>query len=134
MYTWNKLKDRALPTWADLKEAIKSADNPDPDSRDIRKLMACLKALTVADPRISGHLLTRNTAILSFGWFVDADNPDDKDECDLAIRRCTDLFETILKFAGSTETFGSFACQLDFTEKHKELRTLPKILRISRNA
>lgn len=70
MYVWTPLKQNLLPTVADLKQIYPKADDEDPKVRDQRPLMSLLMRLTQADARLGGHIMTRRTAVSSFGWQI----------------------------------------------------------------
>lgn len=49
---------------------IENADNDDDKARDSRELYKLLRKMPDYNPRISGHILTRNTAVSSYGWKI----------------------------------------------------------------
>lgn len=68
------LRKQLLPTLPQVSKAFQKADAADEKSRDVRPLLSILMRLPDADPRLGGHLLTRQTAITSFDWVLEGDD------------------------------------------------------------
>lgn len=101
MYTYNAIKRKAMPTQKQLDDAQRLADDDDDKTRDVRPLMSILMRLRRADPRLRGHILTRSTAVSSFGWSIIPADPNptplDIERADKARQRCSALIREVIK-------------------------------------
>lgn len=86
------LKNNALPNIAQLKAAIRAAEEPDSSKRDIRPLIAIVVALPQADPDILGYMQTRRLKLLAWPWKIQAPTPAGATSADTAeLRRAAEI-------------------------------------------
>jgi len=76
MYAWSKLKNNFFPPLADIKKALKQADDLDPAQCDTRPLMAMLVRMVSVDPDISSAMETRKRAVQGYDYHFVSDVDD----------------------------------------------------------
>ena len=75
------------PTEQEFQAAIRAADNIEDKSRNTTKLLDYLSYFANNNPRIKGHINTRQTAIASWGWEItDAEGKKPPEAINTAIR------------------------------------------------
>lgn len=115
------LRNNALPNVRHLKAAIRSADDPNPRTRDIRPLVAICTALPQADPDILGFMQTRRLNLLSWPWRVEAPpTPGGTSAEARELQRAADI-ETRIRECGITSEFDAVANALYFGHTGIEL-------------
>lgn len=107
------LRKVLLPTLPQVSKAMQKADAADDKSRDVRPLMSMIMRLPDADPRLGGHLLTRQTAITSFDWVLEGG--DDDDAADAAAARLAPAIDHVLSRITETPLFGALAMRGEWT-------------------
>lgn len=107
MYVYHTIRNKLLPTVAEVLEIMRLADHPDKQFRDMRPLMSVLMRLPDADPRLGGHILTRLTAVTSFDWRIVGD------EDGSVRRRLARTIDTVVRKSLDVALFGAMCIELD---------------------
>lgn len=128
MYYLQSIKDTILPDIGEAVKRLKQADQPDPEQRDVRPLMAILAKMSQALPRLRGHVLTRRVAISAFGWKLVPYNAADADRAILATQRLRRIITRLLQWHTMTPMFGASAVEITW-DTSTSVGTQPKILR-----
>jgi phage gp29-like protein len=111
IYQHPALALRSFPTIIEALTAIRNAELPG-NSKDVRLLQAILSRISVASPRLAGHILTRKTAISSFDWNITSDSAAGQD--DLVEKRLKKTISAILSGVVNEQLFGTFALRLSW--------------------
>jgi len=120
-YYYAPLKNKLYPTVTEAKNAVTKADY-EPQFRDIRDLMFILHRISIANPKLSGYILTRRTAVTSYDWRI---NNDD----DLTVtNRLKSLINKVLHYQINTPLFGSSLIELEYLST--ESGNVPKIKKV----
>ena len=90
--------------------------------------MALGMRLLDANPRLSGHWGTRQTALTSFDWSITAYSESDRERAIEAKGRCKKLIEQLLTFHTDTVAHGVSALELDW-QTGTEHGTAPRLMR-----
>ena len=104
---------KLYPTLTDVQNAVVSADQQDLRFRDIRPLMAILNRMAIASPRLSGHILTRRTALLSYDFHISEDGAQ-TDRAAEAAELLRKLIYAILHYSVNAPLFGAALLRLDW--------------------
>lgn len=110
-YQHPSLIRRLYPTITDIQNAVVSADLQDERTRDIRPLMAILNRMAIASPRLSGHILTRRTALLSYDFHISEDGAQ-TDRAAEAATLLRKLVYSILHYSVNVPLFGAALLRL----------------------
>lgn len=103
---------------------IEKADNDDIAQRDSRELYKLLRKMPDYNPRISGHILTRNTAVSSFGWKIIPNDDSAIERAELTQARLKNLIDFLINRHAVTHTYGHQI--YDLTWEVNELGQTPK--------
>lgn len=107
-YQYAPLLQKTYPTIDQALSAIRMADIEDPKLRDIRPLMAILMRIATASPRLSGHIMTRKTAITSYKWTISGETA----ESEKVEERLRPVISRILEYAAQAPMFGAALFEL----------------------
>lgn len=128
MYVWSPLKKDLLPGFARLNDAFKKADKEDREQRDVRPLKSAEIRLESINEKIKGHILTRRTAITSFGWNITAKDQGDKQKAIDASNRCEQVIKALLNWKVQTPLYDSMCVELSW-DTNQIYGTTPRIVR-----
>ncbi len=119
MYQYPALKGKRLPDDTIITKAEILADYEDAKSRDTRPLMSILMAMKRADPRLRGHIVTRQTAMSSFGWVIKPSNPNPEqreiDEAERAKTRCTRIIQEVINHRLQASLYDAMVIQTEIS-------------------
>ncbi|MCB0713405.1 MAG: DUF935 family protein [Ignavibacteriae bacterium] len=127
-YEYAPLKQRTFPTLKQASDALKRADNADPQARDVRPLMAILNAMAERSTRLAGHILTRKAAVCSYKWTVKPYETSDQERADKAAARCRRVINDVLGWHIDRHLYGAMAVELKWITGTPN-GTAPKIIK-----
>lgn len=131
IYEEPTIKNKQYPTMAEAVELVKRFNVEDDKARDSRGLMAVLQRIANVSPRISGHILTRNTALYAYDWKIEADDQEDAKMSDLTKgvkTRLTKIIDIILSNHAQVPLFGAMALELSWQYSETYGANFPKIV------
>lgn len=108
------MADTIYPDINKALSILKTADNKDDEFRDTRELYKILRKIPDINPRIAGHILTRNTAVSSFGWSL---MPIDDTSIDLTLeakRRLEKVINILIRRHALTHIYGHQVYELQW--------------------
>jgi phage gp29-like protein len=103
-----------LPPLETALKAMQRADARDETARDTRPLLSLLMRVVEADPRISGHVLTRRTALTAFEWLLEPREGASPEQAAAAQARIEEVAEAVLERAPEIALYGAAAVRLDW--------------------
>lgn len=127
-YLYAPLRTKLLPTIEDAMKALAAADNDDPTTRDVRKLMSLEMRMVGASPRLKGHVLTRRVALSAFDWDIKAREDANPDLALKAKARLRRVIEQMNDWHTDTPLFGASAVELNWDTKDTR-GTVPVVLK-----
>jgi phage gp29-like protein len=95
MFTDPSIAKKLLPSLPQWQQIRAKADHSEEAYRDVRPMMSVLMRLRTADMRLSGHILTRTTAVTAFGWTIKPNDPADAEEAKAASLRLGSVISEI---------------------------------------
>lgn len=128
MYIYSPLKKANMVRTDEVRKAIEKADNEDETKRDARDLMSILMRMVQTSPRLRGHILTRRTALTSFGWSIVPHEETDAERAEQARLRCGRMIAQLLRWHTDTPMFGVSATEIDWVPQPDGAKA-PKVLR-----
>lgn len=129
MYQFSPLQRKLYPTITEVQDAVQQADQQDVRFRDIRPLMAILERMSIASPRLSGHILTRRTAILSYDFTV-SELGDVTDRAITAATALRKIIQHVIHFSVNAPLFGASLIEMEWLPGDGQ--TLPSVKRTFR--
>ncbi len=99
------------PTFAEYRNQLRLADAEEAKYRDVRPLMQTLQLFANTNPRLRGHILTRQTAVSSRPWRLEA--PDDS-IVETAVQDLRKTIATLLQTTITLPLYGVFAVKLQW--------------------
>lgn len=115
------------PTLQQYQTAIKYADNDDPANRDSSLLMNYLTYFANFNPRIKGHIKTREAAISSWSWMITA---PDGTHLDVSMQLAQSI-SLIGRGVVAASLFGYWLAKIDWQFDPISNSWLPKIAPIN---
>jgi phage gp29-like protein len=124
-------QNQTYPNPQQLRQILATATRADrPDRRD---LTAIFDRIRETNPRVRGHILTRQTAVSSFGWAISPDdtaNPGAVAQAQEAETRLSQAVQTILDTHHIAPLYGCAAYAVEWavseTGQTANIRTLPR--------
>jgi hypothetical protein len=129
MYSLPTLKTRLYPTIDETLTALRQADEDLSNIRDVRPLMAILTRMSIASPRLSGHLLTRRTALSSFKWKIVGKDEKKALEAELRLKK---LINKTLNLFVNRQAFGALCFSVDWnlSDEAGQLEFIPSVKKV----
>lgn len=104
------LKTSFLPSFTRFKKYCDQADSIYDNTRDIRYLISVLSNLELVNPRLSGMINTRKTALSSYDWKIEDKGSDN---ADLKLK-LTDSIAFIIENFINCELYGALLFKIDW--------------------
>jgi len=119
--------NKQYPTLAESVELVRRFNIQDDKGRDVRGLKSVLLRMATISPRLSGHILTRNTALYGFEWDIIPGSPAEKIQVEKVKARLDDIIDQFLSSHAQTALFDSMAVDLKFERNDIYDALVPKI-------
>lgn len=126
MYTYPPIKSKLYPSINETLTALRQADEEDPRIRDVRPLMAILTRMSIASPRLAGHVLTRRTAISSFKWILSGE----ESRIEEITKRLRPSINKVLDYFINCPLFGAFCIELTWSSDLQKKEVVPSIAKV----
>lgn len=131
MFTWAPLHKKLMPTLSEAKRAVQLADAKG-TARDVRPLMACLQRIVEADPRLSGHILSRRSAVTAFDYALEPlPGSEDvvADQAEAAQRRLHRVIKKIMRYQIRCAAYGAMVLQLETGYREDLDAQVPRVVK-----
>jgi len=102
------------PDISKVLSLLKNSDNRDDDSRNPVELYRLLRKIPDINPRVSGHILTRNTAVSSFGWSIVGLDNSSKNIIPETTVRLQKAINTLISRHALTHIYGNQVYELEW--------------------
>jgi hypothetical protein len=112
IYQDTSIKDKLYPTVKEAVDIVKKFNSEDDKARDSRPLKSVLMRIAVVSPRVSGHILTRNTALYGYEWNLVSEDKIMQNKLPETKQRLEDIINYFLVNHATTALFDSFAVRL----------------------
>lgn len=93
---------------------LKNADSKEDDSRNPVELYKLLRKIPDINPRVAGHILTRNTAVSSFGWSIVGLDDSSKNIIPETTARLNKAINTLMRRHALTHIYGHQVYELEW--------------------
>jgi hypothetical protein len=123
------------PTQHQFENSLLSADNADDNSRDTSLLMNFLTYFANNNPRIRGHINTRQTAIASWGWDIIGLDGKESTETEETSARLSNAIKLLTREICSVALFGNLCIKLDWKRQSDDINSawIPVASKVKQN-
>jgi phage gp29-like protein len=129
MYTDPSIAKKLLPSLPQWQAIRAKADQSEEAYRDVRPMMSVLMRLRTADMRLSGHILTRTTAVTAFGWTIKPDDPKDAEDAKAAGLRLESVIREITELHMQSVLYDVLLIELVWSHDPSIDKWLPTVIK-----
>ena len=106
------LSNKLYPTVTEAMTALKLADGSSPETTETTTMQTYLDRMAVASPRLSGHILTRKTALGSYDYVISGEPKEKAAEAQL---RLSKVITKLVQESANASLFGCFCIELEWS-------------------
>lgn len=114
IYQFPELQSKLYPEINSIKTALLNADSADERYKNSQQLMSILDRLTYANPKLSGHILTRSVALSAFDFVITDNENQDQKKAEIAQKKLNKAIRKVLKNFVNLALFGKIAFKLSY--------------------